>query len=442
MHPIPFSAFATAFVVAVFPACLDARPAAIDSDTLAADSIATDATDASDTLAPDTTTIDPCASLDCDDRDECTIDVCTAGTCTHTPLVGTAGAQKIPAEPPECIEDANCDDLDSCTIDSCVLTPGTCGGVAWGACTHVPDPAGCPWSSCTPDLIATCQDGDPCTLDGCEATVGCTSTPIGNGLCDSHCSIADALPLNTIWTWIATDSLLTTVGTVAMGQTDCDHCEGCACTGPAALVDGYSLNLLGDSGPTCTYYPSGTPVCAPLLYDVRYLIWGDALIDGDQVGASAELYAVDLAGYCLDTAPTAIAAVYDATFSIEQEATLTFTATLHLTSDDSLVMTIDRAAMSPTASVRLDLAAFSLQSPQVTRDAEGRLNLTLELPWINAPAERENVYLFARESALVGSLGPLFHVATTPDDQGALPPREDTLPFGDLRLERRTVSTP
>jgi hypothetical protein len=75
---------------------------------------------------------------------------------------------------------------------------------------------------------------------------------------------------------------------------------------------------------------------------------------------------------------------------------------------------------------------------------EGRLEVALLLPWINAPAERETFFLFSRDNTLVGELGPLFLDDGDGDGANAFPapPAEDTLPFGMLRLERQIPFAP
>ncbi len=63
-------------------------------------------------------------------------------------------------------------------------------------------PGSPPLVDCDLDAEGLCGDGDPCTLDGCDPQIGCTHTPIGEGLCDPSCCVA-LTPADLAGPWLA-----------------------------------------------------------------------------------------------------------------------------------------------------------------------------------------------------------------------------------------------
>jgi hypothetical protein len=412
----------TLFLCSTLLACLDAKRGGTPDNDAAAETTP----DTTTTEVGPSETVDPCFGLSCDDNDPCTVDLCADGECVYSKVQRLDTAV---AEPPECDRDTDCDDSDPSTDDVCVHREDGCGVSTWAYCEHQPrQPHGC----VTGDV--DCGDGDPCTRDGCDAIVGCVNAPIGEGLCDSRCTTASAIDLSALVN--AAPPVLGAITTAGTAGPWTEHaCASNPCHYPMGLRDANAeLELLGDDTPRCVEVGDDatnvTYRCEPLLADVRYLVWGNA------IASSATVDGLDFQGFCLDTRADAIVGTYAATFEVEGEPLVTFDATIEAAGAGYILSIGD--VRDGGLGIHLDLAAFAAQRPRIgdSFSNEGRVPVSLMLPWVDANAETESIVLFSNGNTLVGSAGPLFHESSD-DSHGALPPeQEDTLPYGRLVLER------
>ena len=329
--------------------CLEAGRGGETSDTLGGDTAASDTTVATDTGVQTDTNVDLCAGKSCDDGDPCTYDECepATGECQH---------YQFPSAPPEarypmCNVDDDCDDGNPCTADTCVPDGGGCGTVAWNYCSSEPI-VGC--GGCQ---VAGCDDGNPCTLDICHSDGSCEFVPAED--CAFGCSGVDVRSHSDAMYSLAPGTPVKLAGAIAPdAYALCDDAQ-CNCSGDPGLVDAAGMYMgLSPGSPTngddsawyCNYnYCSDqTPVCAPVLYDAAYWMWGttysryDYAAASDPAGAAVAVPPADALSvwdYCLQTTPTALVGHYAGTYTSDAFWNNTFglEADLFISSDGRLM---------------------------------------------------------------------------------------------------------